>query len=176
MTIEDVKGGFLKHLGTYKEKLLTRREVLSGTRKWYELQWGRNSSLFNKTKIVFPYKCKENRFALDKNSVFFSADIYSIVIKDEYKGIISYEYLLALLNSKVYEKYMQSFLKKMGKDIVEYYPYLVLDTWIFIDDNYEEIEQLSIKIINENILENRKYLQEKLDKLIFSCLEKCDKK
>ena len=46
----------------YEKKLKNRRECIKSTRKWYELQWGREKSLFERKKIMYPYKSTNNRF------------------------------------------------------------------------------------------------------------------
>ena len=109
----------INHIGKYKEKLVNRRECKKGLRLWYELQWGRTQGIFENKKIVFPYKSNSNRFALDKGS-YFSADVYSLTLNNE--EIFSYEYLLYILNSKLYEFYFKTFAKKLGEDLFEYYP------------------------------------------------------
>jgi adenine-specific DNA-methyltransferase len=105
---------------------------------WYELQWGRKEEIFEARKIVFPYKSTSNRFAIDEGS-YFSADVYSLVIKDE--GL-SYEWLMNLLNSSLYEFYFKTYAKKLGDALYEYYPNTVMRLGIpesqnlkFTDDN-----------------------------------------
>ncbi|KZL93742.1 Eco57I restriction-modification methylase domain-containing protein [Clostridium magnum] len=109
----------INYIINYREKLMNRRECKKGLRKWYELQWGRNGGIFEKEKIIFPYKSSTNRFALDKGS-YFSADVYSLVLKEH--TVFSYDYLLYLLNSKLYEFYFKTFGKKLGENLFEYYP------------------------------------------------------
>ncbi len=107
------------YIEEYKDKLLKRRECKNGVRQWYELQWGRKKEIFENEKIVFPYKSNDNRFALDKGA-YFSADVYSLVLKENVP--FTYNYLVELLNSKIYEFYFQSFAKKLGENLYEYYP------------------------------------------------------
>lgn len=137
----------LNYIGRHRTRLENRRECRNGFRKWYELQWGRDSKLFEQTKIVFPYKARENRFAIDYNNIYCSADVYSLIIKEEFKDIISLEYLVGLLNSKIYEFYFKLFAKKMGKGIYDYYPNSVLDLKIITEDIIEDIKNNVIKII-----------------------------
>lgn len=109
----------INHISHYRDRLKERRECKGGTRKWYELQWGREQNIFEREKIVFPFKASSNRFALDKGS-YFSADVYCLLLKD---GVpFTYEFLLKLLNSKIYEYYFKTFAKKLGEDLYEYYP------------------------------------------------------
>lgn len=109
----------IRHISLYKSKLINRRECRKGIRKWYELQWGRKINIFQGEKIIFPYKSEKNRFALDSGS-FFSADIYALILKDNVP--FTYEYLLFILNSRVYEFYFKTFAKKLGEALYEYYP------------------------------------------------------
>lgn len=109
----------LDHISTYKDRLLNRRECKKGIRKWYHLQWGRNKSIFEGEKIIFPYKSENNRFALDRGS-FFSADVYALKLRENVP--FTYEYLLFLLNSRIYEFYFKTFGKKLGENLYEYYP------------------------------------------------------
>ncbi|MCM0650569.1 N-6 DNA methylase [Clostridium swellfunianum] len=109
----------IMHINPYKERLMERRECKSGVRNWYELQWGRVQSIFEGEKLVFPFKSNKSRFAIDKGS-FFSADVYCLVLKEAVP--FTYDYLLKILNSKVYEYYFKTFAKKLGEDQYEYYP------------------------------------------------------
>lgn len=137
----------MKYIEKFKERLKNRRECKRGVRKWYHLQWGRDSELFEKPKIIFPFKASENRFALDLNGCYFSADIYALIVKDEFKEEVPLEYLLGLLNSNVYEFYFKLFGKKMGKDMYDYYPNSVLDLKIITGDITVEITKKMQKII-----------------------------
>ena len=132
----------------YKDKLENRRECIKKARKWYELQWGRKTSLFERKKIMYPYKSSNNRFAIDENNNFSSADVYSFYIKEEYENVFSYEYIVGLLNSKIYDRYFKMIAKGMGNKMYDYYPNKVMKLKIFKDKNYSEIEALSKKIIS----------------------------
>ena len=147
----------IEYISEYKDKLLERRECKKGIRNWYELQWGRKKEIFDGEKIVFPYKSSNNRFALDKGT-YFSADVYALVLKENVP--FTYKYLLELLNSKVYEFYFQSFAKKLGEDLYEYYPNnlmkLCIPTMGVMDklsdkelNSFFEFTEEEIKIIEE---------------------------
>lgn len=155
---EKIYPNIIKHLSKYKNKLLKRRECVRGLRKWYELQWGRNNIIFDENKIVFPYKASTNKFYIDEENLYFSADIYSITIKDE--SIISYIDLSKILNSKLYNFYFKCFGKKLGMDLYEYYPNTVMRLMIPLGEkfnkdkdiyNYFGITSEEIKIIEQCI-------------------------
>lgn len=161
----------IKYIQNYKNKLQNRRECKKNTRKWYQLQWGRDKSMFERKKIMYPYKSNENKFAIDENNSFCSADVYSFCIKKEYEEEFSYEYLLGLLNSKIYDNYFKVFAKKMGKNLYDYYPNKVMEISIFKDENYLEIEKLSKQIIKNIKFDNKvneeiNYLQQEIEELI----------
>lgn len=165
----------INYISNYKEKLLNRRECKKNIRKWYELQWGREKSLFERKKIMYPYKAKENRFAIDYKNSFCSADVYSFYIKEEYENEFSYEYIVGLLNSSIYDTYFKTFAKKMTSDLYDYYPNKVMEIKIFKDRNYNKIENLAkdiITLINDDydneilIIEKQKQLDEIINKSI----------
>ncbi|MFO7888512.1 MAG: N-6 DNA methylase [Eubacteriales bacterium] len=109
-----------RYLEQFKNRLEKRRECKKGIIEWYELQWPRKKELFEKEKIIFPYKAKEPIFFLDNNSYFCSADIYLGKIKDQ---VIFYENLVKYLNSSIFDFICRLELKKVGKGLYEFYPY-----------------------------------------------------
>ena len=109
--------GCIRHIGKFRDKLMKRRECAKGIRKWYELQWGRKQDIFEKKKIVFPYKSSHNIFAVDKGS-YFSADIYCLLLKEN--SFFSYDFLVKILNSKLYGFYYKNYSKKIGGELYEF--------------------------------------------------------
>ena len=176
---KDAYPNSIEHIERYRYRLENRRECKKGTRKWYHLQWGRDSRLFQQPKIVFPFKSNENRFALDLDNSYFSADIYALIIKDEFKDKISLEYLLGLLNSSIYEFYFKLFGKKMGKGMYDYYPNSILDLKIITGSIMEEVTYKVRKILDlkkemngdKDLIEKKVMLLEKeIDEILFSHL------
>lgn len=165
---DDEKYIFENCINPYKEKLENRRECLKSIRKWYELQWGREKSVFERTKVMYPYKSRENKFAVDYDNLYSSADVYSFYLRDEFKEEFSYEYIVAILNSSIYDKYYKINAKKMSRGIYDYYPNKVMKMKIFKGDNYEKIEEYSKKIMEKklNISDNIDKLIQKIDLLV----------
>ncbi|WFD09221.1 Eco57I restriction-modification methylase domain-containing protein [Tepidibacter hydrothermalis] len=155
----------LKYIGKYKQRLVNRRECKKNIRKWYELQWGRDYKCFEKDKIMYPYKASHNKFAIDKNGYYCSADVYSFYIKDGYEKFFSLEYIVTLLNSKVYEFYFKMFAKKISARIYDYYPNSIMDMGIFKNFKYDELESIGKKIISlkrdVDIIKNKKSYDKK---------------
>ena len=136
----------IMHIEKYKDRLENRRECKKGMRLWYQLQWGRNPEFFMKDKIVYPYKSKSNRFALDTKGCFCSADVYSFIIKEDINGY-TLPFLLGVLNSSIYEFYFKLFAKKMGRGVYDYYPNAVMELKIPDYKACKEIEPISIELM-----------------------------
>lgn len=83
--IEDFETRYPKtfrHLSRFREKLSKRREVRSGVRPWYALQWPRTQALFEGPKIVVPHRALNNAFAYTDQPYYGSADLYYLTPKD----------------------------------------------------------------------------------------------
>jgi adenine-specific DNA-methyltransferase len=130
----------INYIEKHKNRLENRRECKKGVRRWFDLQWGRKESLFEEKKIIFPYKSSSNRFAIDECS-FFSADVYAIKIMDMFLGTFSYEFLVGVLNSSIYEFYTKSMAKKLGDNLYEYYPNKIMTLKVpgFIGEIEDEV-------------------------------------
>lgn len=153
-----------RHLLKFKDKLENRRECKKGIKKWYQLQWGRKKEVFEVKKIVFPYKASGNRFAIDTKGNYFSADIYSLILKDNLYNNYSYEFLVCLLNSKLYELYFKSFAKKLGANLYEYYPNTIMRIKIPVID---EETNILFKQYYESIIKLKRVgAQEKIDNIL----------
>ena len=141
----------ISYLSKYKDKLMSRRECKKGFRKWYELQWGRNKSDYENPKIIFPYKSKQNNFYFDEEAYFCSADIY---LMNEFSKDLSLNYLLSYLNSEIFEFYLKCQLKKVGRNIYEYYPYKLNNLKVYLPQgdmaqNFSRMENISIEIFKK---------------------------
>ncbi len=180
----------IKHLKPYKCRLMRRRECKKGIRKWYELQWGRKIGVFESPKIIFPFKARTNRFTLDYDNLLCSADIYVIKLID---STISIEYLLAYLNSSIFEFYFKCVAKKVGKNLYEYYPNKIMNLNIKIVEK-EEIVKITeyvrkifeinskIKLCNcldikekEKLIDMKKKIEKQIDNLFFSIYKLSEK-
>lgn len=151
----------------YKARLAQRRECQRGIREWYELQWGRDSRSFDSPKIVYPYKAAENRFAVDRNSLYCSADVYSLLLKDKYSEELSLEYLAALLNSKLVEFYFKCYAKKITTALYDYYPNTVLRIKLKLDIISSEIINLVKSLKSYQNTEENKCILLAIDREVY---------
>lgn len=153
----------IKYISMFKNKLLQRRECKKNIIKWYELQWGRNLSVFKSPKIIFPYKASESEFTIDYKNLLCSADVYIIKVKDIYKNKISLEYLLGFLNSSLFEFYFKAIAKKVGEKLYEYYPNKICTLKIKNDIHSKLVDECVLKIIMLNQKLNNKDIYDKQD-------------
>lgn len=154
----------IKYVKKFKDKLNNRRECKNGVRKWYQLQWGRNLEIFKSPKIMFPFKSSGSNFTIDYNDVLCSADIYLINTKD---SKISLEYLLAFLNSNIFEFYFKCQAKKVGENLYEYYPNKIKNMKIKIANDKSDVISYVKKVL---YIYNKKVLSDE-DKLNIKNLE-----
>lgn len=136
-----------KHLKPYKEILEDRREVKTGNRKWYEIQWPRKKEIFQDEKIVVPQRSRSNVFAYNNKDFFGSADIYYITSKN---SLMTYPLiaLLGLLNSKLFYIYLSNIGKKKG-NMLELYATPLKHLLIKKLKHEKEIIKLSKNLIYE---------------------------
>lgn len=168
---EDYYKNSISYIAKHRQKLDRRRECIKGVRRWYELQWGREQRLFDMKKIVFPYKSSCNRFALDEGS-YSSADVYGMYIKKEFESKLSYEFLMGILNSKLYEFYFKSFGKKLGDNLYDYYPNTVMR--LIIPNNEDRFISKGIKSLLSTCDENSmQKIMLDIDKRIYDIFNIC---
>lgn len=152
---------------SYKEKLLQRRECQRGVRQWYQLQWGRDSKSFETAKLVYPYKASSNRFAVDRQGFYCSADVYSLILKSEFQDKLTLEYLAAMLNAKVTEFYFKCIAKKISPKFYDYYPNKVLKIKLKLDEINPNLEKLVILLYQTQNAAERKCILEAIDREIY---------
>ena len=157
-----------RYISSYKDKLENRRECKTGVRPWYQLQWGRKKENFEREKLVYPYKSKESRFAVDRVGYYCSADVYSLHFKQEYNMSFSYDYIAALLNSKLFEFYFRCYAKKLNNDMVEYYPNTVLRMRLKLDVIDGRVMEISESILNCENEEDKKNCIDALNEAVYN--------
>lgn len=107
---------FMNYIKAYEKKLSQRREVRLGLRPWYDLQWPRRKEAFIRSAILFAYKAPKALFVKAQGQ-FHSADIYG------YESNLPIDWLLSILNHPLYDAYLKTKLKKLGKDLYDFYPH-----------------------------------------------------
>jgi adenine-specific DNA-methyltransferase len=103
-----------RHLRRFKEILDDRREVQNGRIKYHQLQWPRTEDIFIHHKIVVPYRTNYNAFAYNDQEWFCRSDCYVIT---NHTDECDLKYLLALLNSLLYFKWLYFRGKRKGETL-----------------------------------------------------------
>lgn len=139
----------LEYLENHRSALEARQRVRIGVRKWFSISIPQNYRIFDEpVKILVPYRAPHNRFAIDRGRHFNDGgDIRGIVINEGMKSSFSYEYLTALLNSRLLTFWFQQCGKRKG-NIYEYFTNPMSRIPIRIPDKLmkETLEQLVIRV------------------------------
>lgn len=101
-----------KYLKIYQDILKERREVKNNVIQWWQLQWPREESIFQGSKIVAPQRSPRNTFGYNEIPWYAASDVFFITEKDK---SISLKYVLALLNSKLYYIWLYYRGKRKGE-------------------------------------------------------------
>ncbi|MEA4957745.1 hypothetical protein SDC9_07624 [bioreactor metagenome] len=151
-----------KYFKANESKLRKRkdsRKTLQKEPNWYKLIRHGTINTFKKEKIVFPGEAKKSKFSIDiYESGYSGARVFSITMENiDY----SIKYLLAILNSKLIEKYIKS-ISPMRKGGYYSYSAKYMDELPIPQISYNSQEVFISNV--ENIMNNN----EKLDKEIKS--------
>lgn len=157
----------VKFIGQYRERLMKRRECQKGVRKWYELQWGRKSEVFEAPKIIYPFKSSSNRFAVDETGYYCSADVYSLQLKEKYRGLLTLDYVAAILNSRLFEFYFKCYAKKISSDLYDYYPNTVLRLKLMVKEMDPAVLELADKLKNCKKEEDKNDIIDLIDREVY---------
>lgn len=103
----------LEALSPYRERLERRREVAKGLRQWYELQWGRLPSIFERPKIVSPQRAMGCSFAYTDATLYGSADIY--FLSSDHLDPTALKAIAAYLNTPLVYAWLYKYGKRKGR-------------------------------------------------------------
>jgi len=103
----------LAYLQKFRPILTQRRECKTGKIKWFELQWARTRSLFEKPKIVVPYRCKRAAFAYNEIPFYAATDVYYIT--ESKNNTDKLKALLGILNSTLINVWLYHRGKRKGE-------------------------------------------------------------
>lgn len=156
---EEVK----EYLEKYREELSKRREVKTGKINWWELQWARDSEIFQKPKIVVRQRCKSNNFSYTEEIFYGSADIYYMTEKKE---DINLFYILGYLNSKIFYIWFKYNGKIKGKNL-EFYSTPLKETPIYYPENKEERIYIE-KLVKKQIEGYDEEIQKEIDEYFYN--------
>jgi hypothetical protein len=120
----------LAYLQAYRPALERRRRYTKAF-PFYELQWPREAAVFEAAaKLVTPFKAPRNTFAVDRQGLYFSTDVISVVFPGEQgaqgrtaggMGWPLEELAANFLNSRLSTFQFRSYGKPMGGGQWDYY-------------------------------------------------------
>ncbi len=139
-----------KHLERFKIILKNRLIVYKESYPWFSLHRPRNINILSNTKIVCPRRSKLNNFAIENGNNFEQSDIMMIAVKDNYKIELDINYLLGILNSKLFFFWL-SYRGKVKGNTLELYgkPLEELPIRIFDKRLSDDVIKLSKKLIEK---------------------------
>ena len=139
-----------KHLERFKIILKNRLIVYKESYPWFSLHRPRNINILTNTKIVCPRRSKLNNFAIENGNNFEQSDIMMISVKDNYKIELDINYLLGILNSKLFFFWL-SYRGKVKGNTLELYgkPLEELPIRIFDKRLSDDVIKLSKKLIEK---------------------------
>ena len=168
----------ISHFERFRKITERRRENVKGLINYYQLQWPREKTLFEKEKIVVPYRSMSNCFALNNVPWFFSTDCYGITLNDNSQ--LSLMYLLGILNSKTYKVWFSKRGKMKGNVFEFMYTNLCQTPIIILNKNDMEEIIHYVGVILDNINHNKSFDVEssseyrKIDELLLNQIKNGD--
>jgi hypothetical protein len=149
------------YLKQRRSKLLDRSRVF----KYYLWRVGDERYTINwkDSKLVTPYKAKENTFAIDIEGCLSSKDVVWVIPQGIFQRSEILYFLTGILNSKILNFFTRYWLKDLG-GVFDYYPQQIKDIPIIIPPlasvEFEKVVKISIYLQNqppesknENIIE-----------------------
>jgi len=164
-----------KYLTQFRTELKERYEIIKGKNNWYSISVPRNLKLISRNceKLLTPLYSKGNKFGYISNDVdenyFFLTDVYFLISKND--GI-NLKYLVAILNSKLFNFYTIKFGKLKRDNYYEYSRNTLssIPIKIFDASKQSHIIELVDKILSAKKTDpnaDTSKLESEIDKLIY---------
>jgi len=130
----------------FRIRLMRRREAANGKIPWYSLNWPRRRKLFDKKKLLIRQTSERIRSVLDENQWYALKSIIIIQIPNE--SSLTYEYLMALLNSNLMHFLYDDLVGEQSRVFPEVKPVQLFKLPIrLIDFNHPEDKAMHDKIV-----------------------------
>lgn len=172
----DMKQLELKYPLTYnyllsKREDLEKRKLSMNKEDYYKYSAGRSLKEYNRKKLLIPDILVSPRFALDETGIFYHGpSVHSIILNSDSK--YSYEFLLALLHSKIFWRYMQITGTALQGDALRLTPMYIENfpvrpaSGIIVNEIEERISEILSLDINQS--ESKyKLLSQRVDELFY---------
>lgn len=156
------------YLFPHKEKLSKRSEVKSGLMPWFSLNRQRYAGLFEQKKIIMRQTSDKIRAVIDAENNYVLDSILVLLLNNEKE--FAYEYVLAILNSKLSNYIYQNLTQEKGRTFAQVKPKSVRK--LFVRTISPKEQQSFVKIV-ERLLQNtisyeeRTVLIKKIDRMVY---------
>lgn len=107
------------HLERNKVALMDRKAFIRGNCEWWRYTWPLHKEYFDRPRIYVPYRARDNRFAVDKDSMFLGITDTTVLYENGQPEDL--HYLAAVLNSKVLTYRFRYIGKLVGGGSYEYF-------------------------------------------------------
>ncbi len=108
------------YLQRFEKELSKKRETQKGILPYWCLHWARKVDLFQTKKIVMRQTGDSIIAAIDTNNIYTLDSVLIITLKNEY--VISYKFLLAILNSRIAKFFYQEITQEQGRVFAQVKP------------------------------------------------------
>ncbi|HQV67775.1 MAG TPA: TaqI-like C-terminal specificity domain-containing protein, partial [Saprospiraceae bacterium] len=162
----------LSYLNQFKEQLSKKRETLKGTLPWWSLHWPRYSGLFEEEKIIFRQTSDTIICSYDNDGYYVMNTVLVLKVKQEYKKLLPYKYLLGILNSRLINYFYKQITQEENRVFAEVKPINIRKLPI-LKASYHQQQQL-ISLV-DLILSSKKHnnlldttdLETQIDQLVY---------
>ncbi|MFM6464752.1 MAG: Eco57I restriction-modification methylase domain-containing protein, partial [Planktothrix sp.] len=162
----------LLYLEKFKDKLSAKRETKKGILPWWCLHWPRYTQLFEEQKIIIRQTADSIIATIDCDSYYTMNNVIILKIKEEYREIFDYKFILAALNSKLINYIYKQLTQEENRAFAEVKPQNIRK--LSIINTSAEHKKNIIDIVNQ-ILTTKKsnpnadttILEQQIDQLVY---------
>jgi len=164
-----------KQLLQFKNQLIKRREAANGTIEWYSLNWPRRKKLFDNPKILIRQTANRIIAAFDNDGWYCLKSGLIVQLPDN--SDLHYYYLLALLNSKLFDFLYHDLVNEDNRIFPEVKPIQLFKLPIKEADKIEQeqiinlVEQINSAKSNSLATDN---LESQIDQLVYQLYDLTD--
>jgi len=152
-----------EHLEKFKPILENKRETRAGKLPWYSLHWARDKRIFEDEKIITPNFASTNTFSYVIKPFYAEFDTYFITKITKKNIPESLQYVAAILNSELIDRWMGYKSKKKGeKGKIRVYNTASLSAIPIRRINFDDPEEVEL---HDTIVENVRTIREKMMEL-----------
>ena len=129
-----------RYLTKHRRGLEERAAFIRGDCVWWKYSWPRNKEMYNRSRLICPYRATKNRFAVADDETISLTDTTCVFVNDFEEGA---DYLIGLLNSAVLTFRFFGLGKLTGKKMYEYFDNAVAKLPIrrIAFDNVEDVRE-----------------------------------